>query len=247
MDYRSIIKESFKDISFDELTHSYFVNSDRTPSVSAQNKKFYTQFETHKIAQQTADRYNQYNKEKRDKWHYINEWKNKSEEALAKGKNVHSYAQLYPDFTEPTLDEHYAVKQYFDYFPPNYELLLQEIPLYSDRFKIAGTPDKIILNKSTGNLVISDWKTGKDLYKNYDNKRLNPPFEYLLDNSFNKYSLQQSHYKLMLEEKTPFKVEQLWLVWLNGKNYELIEALDLSKDLNQYYGATSDLLSTNSK
>lgn len=246
MDYKQIIQESFKDISFDDLSHVYFVKSEKTPSVSAKNKTFYSEFKTHEIAQQTADRYNQYNKDKRDKWYYINEWKEKSQKAIAKGKNVHSYAQLYPDFTEPELDEHHAVKQYFEYFPWNYELLFQEFPLYSEKYKIAGTPDKIILNKSTGNLVISDWKTGGDLYKNYDNKRLNPPFQYLLDSPFNKYSLQQSHYKLMLEEKTPFKVEKLWLIWLNGKNYEQIEALDLSNDLKQYY-ESSGILSFSAK
>lgn len=246
MNYKAIIEESFKDLSFDELSHSYYIKSERTPSVSIKNKTFYNEFKTHEKAQETADRYNQYNKEKRDKWYYINEWKEKSQTALKKGKNVHSYAQLYPNFTEPEIDEHYAVKQYFEYFPWNYELILQEFPLYSDKYKIAGTPDKIILNQSTGNLIISDWKTGKDLYKNYDNNRLKPPFEYLLDTPFNKYSLQQSHYKLMLEEKTPFKVEKLFLIWLNGKNYEAIEALDLSADLIKYY-ESSGILSSNVK
>lgn len=238
------INLAFNKVKFDEQTHSYYVNNEFYPSVSSKNKVFKNDFDSHKMAQLTADKYNQFNTEKRTKEYYLKEWKQKSDIALAKGKRVHNYAQLYPNFTTPELDEEKAVKSWFDNFSLYYDIIHQEFPLYSEKFKIAGTPDVITEHKLTGNLDIFDFKTGKDLYKNYDANTLKPPFQYLLDHAFHRYSLQQSYYKMMMEEKG-FKINHLYLVWLTGDTFKLIEATDFTEELIKHH-ESSDILSITS-
>lgn len=61
--------------------------------------------------------------------------------------------------------------------------------------------------------VIFDYKTNKDLYKNFQEKKLLYPFNELLDMPCNLYKLQLSLYQLNLEQ-IGFKVIGRRLIWL---------------------------------
>lgn len=239
---REEIKEAFKLVKFEETNHIYTVNDNELTSTSYKSKSFANEFKANKMAELVAKKHNKHNDEKRDKEYYLKEWKEKGISAREKGKRVHKYAQEYTPDLLPEIDEEFAIKEWFNFKPNHWEVVIQEIPLYSERFNYAGTPDMILYNTITKNLIISDWKTGKDLYKQYENQKLKYPFDYLADNAFNKYSIQQSHYKIMIEEKTNYRVEQMNLVWLNGKEYKNFTALDLSDKLITYYDGQSNLL-----
>ncbi len=61
--------------------------------------------------------------------------------------------------------------------------------------------------------VIFDYKTNKDLYKNFKEKKLLPPFEGLLDMPVSIYKLQLSAYELNLQQ-LGFKIIGRRLIWL---------------------------------
>ena len=77
------------------------------------------------------------------------------------------------------------------------------------------TPDK-------SGFVIFDYKTNKDLYKNFRGERMLYPFNELLNCSFNVYQLQLSLYQLALEP-IGFKVIGRRIIWLKDDfSYEKI-------------------------
>ena len=77
------------------------------------------------------------------------------------------------------------------------------------------TPDK-------SGFVIFDYKTNKDLYKNFRGERMLYPFNDLLNCSFNVYQLQLSLYQLALEP-IGFKVIGSRIIWLkDDSSYEKI-------------------------
>ena len=77
------------------------------------------------------------------------------------------------------------------------------------------TPDK-------SGFVIFDYKTNKDLYKNFRGERMLYPFNDLLNCSFNVYQLQLSLYQLALEP-IGFKVIGRRIIWLkDDSSYEKI-------------------------
>ena len=78
------------------------------------------------------------------------------------------------------------------------------------------------LPEDRGGLIIMDWKTNKDLYKNFNSQILLPPFHGLLDMPLSTYKLQLSLYENALY-KIGMKVIGRRLLWLkpNGE-YEKI-------------------------
>ena len=118
--------------------------------------------------------------------------------------------------------------------------------MHNERF--AGTADLILLNTKTEKLVLADWKTNKDLFKNFKNKKLLPPFKTLLDNPLNRYKIQLNHYKMLIEDMTDLQVEDMWILWLStlkdeskkaiskGENYIQYNVQNWTKKLKQYYG-----------
>jgi hypothetical protein len=82
--------------------------------------------------------------------------------------------------------------------------------------------------------VIFDYKTNKDLYKNFKEKKLLPPFHELLDMPCSLYKLQLSLYQLNLEQ-LGFKVIGRRLIWLlPDGTYDKIPLESYSEKLKKY-------------
>jgi hypothetical protein len=81
--------------------------------------------------------------------------------------------------------------------------------------------------------VIFDYKTNKDLYKNFMGKKLLPPFDELLDMPCSLYKLQLSLYELNLEQ-LGFKVIARRLIWLKPDGeYDKIPLESYTKVLSE--------------
>lgn len=80
------------------------------------------------------------------------------------------------------------------------EPVVLEQRLFNVGWGIAGTMDALFI--VGGQLLVGDWKTnGKfKTNKDYAFKKMFAPFAHLKDNEFNKYSIQLSLYRLMLQE-----------------------------------------------
>ena len=106
---------------------------------------------------------------------------------------------------------------------------------YSGTFDILFYYDALLNGKpdSQSGAYIMDYKTNKDLYKNFKEQKLLHPFEELLDMPLSIYKLQLAAYQLCLE-KINIPIIMRCLIWLrpNGE-YEKIRLEDLSKRLNK--------------
>ena len=107
---------------------------------------------------------------------------------------------------------------------------------YSGTFDLLAYYDAELDGKSPENsgLMVLDWKTNKDLYKNFMEKRLLPPFDGLLDMPVSVYKLQLSLYENCLE-KIGLKVIARRLMWLlPDGTYEKVPLESYSKVLREY-------------
>ena len=113
---------------------------------------------------------------------------------------------------------------------------------YSGTFDLLFYYDAELDNKTQdkSGFVIFDYKTNKDLYKNFRGERMLYPFNELLNCSFNVYQLQLSLYQLALEP-IGFKVIGRRIIWLkDDSSYEKINTNLYTYNL--YHALTSDAM-----
>lgn len=133
-------------------------------------------------------------------------------------------------YMEAMFPKEIAIVRYWQDIPAEIVPILAENKVYDLDILTAGTFDILYAwtkdlkdeNAPIIGLIIADYKTNVDLFKNYKEKRLLPPFDDLLDNSLNVYKLQLSTYQNCLEQ-IGLKVIARRLIWLRptGK-YEKI-------------------------
>ena len=127
-----------------------------------------------------------------------------------------------PYFTEIKLDwgnKEKGIIEFYEWLPDNYEVLFMELRIFDKLSYKAGTIDGVLYNKDTGKLVLIDWKTNnKNLLEYYKSKKLKYDFNGLYATDLNKYSIQLSDYKYMIEKCTDFEVEEMWIIWLTNFN-----------------------------
>ena len=155
-------------------------------------------------------------------------WKNISNEACSTGTERHEfgescfyymtrqYDKILPDFKDRLLEDggflaiepkEEAVVRFYEDIPNSIVPILAETKVYSTEYKYSGTFDILFYYDATlenkpeekSGLVVMDWKTNKDLYKNFKGKTLLKPFDSLLDMPLSIYKLQLSLYQICLE------------------------------------------------
>jgi hypothetical protein len=240
---RQEINACFNNLKFDEESHSYTLNNKKLISTTTYLKRFSSEFEPYLTAKRMADSYNKKRiaTPERSYTYYLYRWKHISEAATNMGSAVHNYAEYnYPDFIDsPSNKQEQGVIDFFNDLDSKYVVLFLELRMYIEKYLKAGTADIILYNKDTGNIVIADWKTnGSNLHQVYNTRKLKEPFSDLWECDLNKYSLQLSDYKNMIELNTNYKVEDMWIIHLDqmpinqlsmGKSEEKF-TLDLSNE-----------------
>lgn len=211
------IKNAFANIRFDKKSHTYVFNGFVLESSSAFRKEFENEFEAYFSAESKHKAAMKRNPDtKLTAAYYRERWDLLGQEARIRGTRVHLYSETYPDLEEPSCEKESGVHEFFTNLPEHYVLIFQELIMYDAEYYKAGTADLIFLNTKTGNLVIGDWKTNdKSIFECYGGKKLKNDFKGYRDTSYNKYSMQLSHYQYMLEKATGLKVEDKWLIWLS--------------------------------
>lgn len=136
-----------------------------------------------------------------------------------------------------------AVVKFFTDLPKCIVPILAETKVYvvEKEYAYAGTFDILFFydaeldNKdaSKSGLFVMDYKTNKDLYKNFNNERLLKPFEGLLNMNVSLYKLQLSLYQMALEN-IGLKIVARRLLWLKdtGK-YDKINLESYTKVLRE--------------
>jgi len=211
---------NYSDLVLNEETHRYTLERDRNAeliSVSKFIERFYTPFNSRMISaiksKKTGTPTNYYSQ----RWHY------QGQEALGRGNRIHLFAEHGVGFDEPIDGFETAVVDFFEYIDTlHQQIVFKELKLYFK--KLAGTIDLIVLNDD-GTLTLYDYKTNKDLHKK-QGKMLGAMKKF--DNTpFNKYQIQMSCYKFMIEQTTNLKVRDIILVHISEQGYELQHCEDV--------------------
>lgn len=196
------------DLFFDEKEHIYSLK-DGTELISATTfiSEFFPKFDTQEISRKYAQKHGL------DQLEVIERWQKEADEASAFGNKIHDMAELYlKSNLEDDLswmidcekDRQYekSLRNYLEnHFFKRYDLIEAEKIVFSIPHLIAGTMDILAREKSTGKIVILDWKTNKVIEKyNSFNQMGLAPISHLDDTNFFKYAIQLNLYERLLRD-----------------------------------------------
>lgn len=187
----------FKDITFNEEFHKYYVKGEELhTSVSGVIKNFYEEFNAEVVSHYTAK------KEGKTQEEVLKAWRSNSEEACRVGSKVHLFGECYAldRSLKPENGYERAIVKFFEDLPEYIIPLLPEVLMYHKDYLFGGTADLPLYNIKENKIYITDYKTNKDLFKNYKGKRMLGRFSDFLDNPFNHYQIQLSLYQILLEQ-----------------------------------------------
>lgn len=189
-------------------------------------------------------------------------WEENSKQACAHGTERHEfgescfyymtgqYDKILPAFKDRLLPgggfmalypKEEATVKFWEDLPKCFVPIAVENITYSRDLNYSGTFDMLFYYEAEmdgkdpekSGFVIFDYKTNKDLYKNFMEKKLLPPFEELLDMPASIYKLQLSLYENNLNE-IGFKVVGRRLVWLRPDGeYDKIPLESYTKKLRE--------------
>ncbi len=241
-DTKKYLLEEFKDLTFNEEAHKYYVKGQPIKkSVSAIIKNFTTGFDRNGISKNITYSKNIINELLNTGVKYKTEditkpWDDKTKIACDTGTEVHLFGELYPFNTElkPRNKKEEAIKKFWNDLPDFIQPVIMELRMYHKKYMFAGTADILLYNRKSDTFIIGDYKTNENLFKNFANKYLLSPFEDKLDRPFEKYEIQLSLYQILFEQ-TGYRVSSRKLIWLlPDGTYKMYTLEDHTKILKEY-------------
>lgn len=262
---RHKILTEFADLTFDPVPHIYTLNGKVIPSVTTIIKQFEHEFDEETISENYAEKHGETPEYWREKWKYANLISTTTgtlvhEFGESMGWLRNGHPELITDSCKmkyikdrnwliPTRKKEEAIIKFFDELPKDFHFVLNETKVYTGKNRsitdlkqdICGTFDLLYYYKhptddSKSGLVIFDWKTNKELTKQFNienGKMLLPPFDDLVEQPKSVYSLQLSAYQLPLED-IGLKVIGRRIVWLKDDGtYEKFSTPDLTERLRK--------------
>jgi hypothetical protein len=224
------IKEFFKDIQFDEKQHRYTYEGKQLTSVSHIVESFIEPVDFDEKAGFVAL------KEGKTKEEVLAEWKKINKDSIIKGKKTHNFAEVMDTLLPSTEEEKQVVKFWTDLqeeYPFRYIILWKECRMVHKVNYYSGTCDIILYDTLEDKIVIPDYKTNKDIFKCFKEKKLLNPFELMLDNPFNHYQIQLSLYDRLFSQ-IGIQVSERWLIWIKKDSYSLFKTKDLKSELDKW-------------
>lgn len=204
------ILDFFKGLEFNEDEHKYsYKSKPLRKSVSGLIKNFYSPFDSYSISLSIA---------KRDGISQdciLKEWDDAAQLGMNIGNKAHLFGEVYPfnKHIEPTDGFEEAIQKFWNDLPSHIIPVIMELRMFHKEYMFAGTADILLYNTVTKMFIIGDYKTNKDLFKNYKGKTMLAPFQDMLDSPFGHYNLQLSYYQILFEQ-TGLQVSSRKLIWL---------------------------------
>ena len=189
--------------------HKYSHDGYNLDSVTSTINSFFPDFDRDKISKFVAARSMQTPQEILAKWELA------KTTACDFGTLVHKYAEYRLTNRKPptpTNDAEYiafnAVRDFLESLLKEYEVVDVEKIVFSPKLKIAGTIDLIVRNKSSGALMILDWKTNKSIdKKSKSSEKAFAPIDYMPNCNYSKYLLQLNLYRKILQDEKYYDAE----------------------------------------
>lgn len=236
------ILSEFQDLEFVESTHIYTRNGIKQTSVSHMIENFCVGFDDVSGSISYAE------KRGLDSQDVLTAWRGENRLSTDFGHAAHDFGERYAiakyftktELPRPSnLAELAMVQWYHDMIdePGILYPICLEARMYHKDYPMAGTADKLLIDRRDGECLVCDWKTNKDIFKRaYCN--LLPPFEKFPDNPYHHYCIQFSLYQTMLE-RIGVKVKQRILSYCKkdektGKLYQNYRTPDLTPQLNNF-------------
>jgi ATP-dependent exoDNAse (exonuclease V) beta subunit len=230
-----------KKVSFDEKTHSYFLNKKRLESVTSFISRFKNEFDSEYWSEKIALRDNKTKKQ------VLKEWSDKSKKSCEIGTAIHkifeeyilgNFCLIHDEINIDFIDLEF---QYLIDFYPKAKIAIQFIkdyfetkrliPIHTEHIVynnfLAGQVDLICKDKDN-NYYILDFKTNEKIEVNHYNKYLKNKLKDIPDSTFYHYSLQLSIYKKMID----LDIKNIFLIHITDKGYKFIECVDIFKNFN---------------
>lgn len=191
-------------IEFHPGPHHYLVDGQQLTSVTTLVKQWFPQFDAEKVAKKKAER------EGGSYEALMAEWAKKRDEASSFGSKVHAMVdkilqekddRAADDLAEGAREKSYlaAIKESLVRIEKGYDFVESEKIIFSPNRKVAGTLDLLLRSKTTGEYVIADWKTNREIkYSGFREEMGKGPCERLANCNFIHYSLQASAYGVLL-------------------------------------------------
>lgn len=234
------------DVSFNVENHEYFVDNEKYESVTTVLKSYFGVFDSDGVIDKMfmskswglGHKYWGMTKEdiKRD-------WELKGLEACKKGTEMHKMIEDYYNGLEVECEwvEWLQFKRFVGTMGC-VRPFRAEWRVYDKEYKIAGTIDMTYYDEVNDEYWIYDWKRSKDINMNRYGK-CNEPIAHLYDNNYNKYALQLSMYKYILEKQYNIKVSKLMLVQFHSEidEYKCIPVMPLMSEIEKIFECRSNV------
>lgn len=186
-------------------------------------------------------------------------WKIKSDHACEFGTNVHAFGEsmfyymtdqpdkILPECADlfdadgphPSNPQEEAIVKFWDDLPESFVPVLAETKVFNrNGTQYAGTFDILFYyvkepESPKNGLVIFDYKTNEDLFKNYRGQTLLWPFQDMLDQNASYYTLQLSLYAIPLQN-IGYNVIGRRLIWVRPDGtYEKVNIVSVSDRLRE--------------
>lgn len=228
MELSNKIKKEFAGLHLDEPTHIYTLGNEKLKgSVSGLIKNFHPPFPEDEAVAKTIK------KTGKDRETILAEWKATNLESIARGNRVHIFGEHYAKNRTlvPTCPQEIAVKKFWDDLPKHIILVDVELMMYHKQYMFPGTADILLYDTIANHYIIADYKTNKDIHKNFAGNKMLAPFEHLLDSPLNHYQIQFSFYQILLEQ-LGIQVGARKLIFLKmDSTYEMWDTEDLTPQL----------------
>ena len=214
--YTSFNKENShprdKRIEFYPEPHVYTIDNVAAPSASTIVAKFFPEFDMKYWAERKAPDLGMTPIEVEDMW------KEKGKIAREKGTLLHEQIEKYYLGEEYKETEAFSLFKQFVEDHSNLTPYRSEWRIFDDTHHIAGTIDLIVKNGS--GFEIYDWKRSKKVINTFDGSPITinswqsgiGQISHLDDTSYNRYCLQQSLYRFILDKNYGLKISKMFLV-----------------------------------
>jgi hypothetical protein len=228
------ISDHFSELEVNEELHTYTHQSNNLIPVTKLLQNFVPEFDKEGKSKSVAKKRGVSQQE------ILDEWEKTGSDARNFGHSVHQFAYDYGQYyvgtgslPVPTCPEMIAIVKFFKELNPRFLPVAFEQKVYSLKYQYAGTADIVFFDGKKG-FIICDYKTGKNIHKNYMGQMMLSPFHYLLDTPFNHYQLQLSLYQIPLEEHGYF-VSERWVVWAKSDGtYQKLNTHNFTQMLKQH-------------
>ncbi len=205
-------------IKFYSEDHVYTIDGVPAPSASTIISGFFPEFDSEYWAKKKAPQLGKTPEE------VAALWEANGKESMEKGTFLHDQIENYFLGLPYEETEEFIHFRNFINDHPGLNPFRTEWRIFDDKVNVAGTIDCIVQTQE--GYDIYDWKRSKKVVNSYDGKPIIinnwqqgiGGLFHIDDTSFNRYSLQQSLYKYILEENYNFNVNNMHLVIMHPEN-----------------------------